>query len=1007
MEDRRLLAAVDWDALANGLKGAFLSNIQDALNREFHTNPLPLVGTQLESSEAGQFAQRVRDCLETLPASLNDNPADDDFEVEDELSKALQLPGGTNLLAAGGIEAVAVTVDGVQGTRFTMPLSYVATDDVDLRLGLGDDPFLDVWIGANDAIALTVAWTYDLSFQVVGDSFSFVTDQPDQSEPELTLAVTAGLKKGAQDQLVPFKGIGHVGIFMAEITPKPLESAPLRSTGGWVFDVVDASGSELVVTPTESLGDDIAMLRVRAGAFPSFLFEEGFDPGVSNLGVTTDLVVRYGFGKDGQTLDAGATAVEFSNINLDLWTFYQSYLLPFVTTIQTILRPVKEITDFLIDPLPGISDLVGSDVSLLDLVVKGTPGVFKALKLLGLDDIPETAKKEIEDAGKVIETIHEILWQTYQFPEAGDLTPLSTGAVEVTVTPDGKVTWDADSISAPQQDPDPNQQKLKEKFDKWVATWEIGGAVKFPVYNDPACLVGLLTDRLMSDESAPPVLSEFNLKFGFRFKLGLTVDIIPKLLKGELAFSVGATLALGGGYDTSGIEGLTKAIHRRITNATQPITTGEGLAQEVEGGLSRYRTILDRGSYLDDQNKGGTDSDETKDKPEATLTLALAAGASVGLDVFFAEAKFGVTGELSTNAYLDLNDLPELLPQEQWGDPAVSKYPDNNDPNVPKYPDDSDDYEYDGRVRNAELRNIQEHEPLGLFNSSGDLRFKLKFFYKAGLFGIDIVDEEETIVDLQIFSFDILKLEDREIILGLKSHVPALGDYDEDTGTLRLFMGDTGNSRQYWDLDGFTVYGPGNPDGIVNERFDITRLGPTEGGGETIRVTFGDGTIPNSPKYQQEFSGVKKILADGGDGNDVINVGDHAVNSAVEFHGGPGNDVLRYTGEGTARLLGGPGDDLLVGGSGDDWLFGDGGNDTLIGGRGIDHLYGEGAEYAYGESATPVWRPYPPDGVLLPFPPDFGADYLDGGQATDSSGDSDYLYGGRGDDLYHWNVGGG
>jgi len=70
---------------------------------------------------------------------------------------------------------------------------------------------------------------------------------------------------------------------------------------------------------------------------------------------------------------------------------------------------------------------------------------------------------------------------------------------------------------------------------------------------------------------------------------------------------------------------------------------------------------------------------------------------------------------------------------------------------------------------------------------------------------------------------------------------------------------------------------------------------------------------------------------------------------AVEFRGGPGNDLFvnntplpAYAAgdEGNDVLIGGPNVDVLYGDAGNDWLMGHGGDDSLSGGGGVDTLLG-------------------------------------------------------------------
>ncbi len=87
------------------------------------------------------------------------------------------------------------------------------------------------------------------------------------------------------------------------------------------------------------------------------------------------------------------------------------------------------------------------------------------------------------------------------------------------------------------------------------------------------------------------------------------------------------------------------------------------------------------------------------------------------------------------------------------------------------------------------------------------------------------------------------------------------------------------------------------------------------------------------------FTGINRLLAFGGPGNDIIRVDRRITLPAWLFggegdnllQGGGGNDVL-VGGSGTDSLIAGAGRDLLIGGSGADILTGGGGDDILIAG---------------------------------------------------------------------------
>ncbi|HEX8911120.1 MAG TPA: calcium-binding protein, partial [Humisphaera sp.] len=102
--------------------------------------------------------------------------------------------------------------------------------------------------------------------------------------------------------------------------------------------------------------------------------------------------------------------------------------------------------------------------------------------------------------------------------------------------------------------------------------------------------------------------------------------------------------------------------------------------------------------------------------------------------------------------------------------------------------------------------------------------------------------------------------------------------------------------------------------------------------------------------YTESFAGVTSIFADGGNGDDTVEVADN-VNKPVTLAGGVGNDYLRVDAStAKATLNGGTGDDTLAylgstdctanGGDGNDTITGGGGTSTLDGGDGNDTLTG-------------------------------------------------------------------
>jgi Ca2+-binding RTX toxin-like protein len=125
--------------------------------------------------------------------------------------------------------------------------------------------------------------------------------------------------------------------------------------------------------------------------------------------------------------------------------------------------------------------------------------------------------------------------------------------------------------------------------------------------------------------------------------------------------------------------------------------------------------------------------------------------------------------------------------------------------------------------------------------------------------------------------------------------------------------------------------------------YDLAELGgggpstPTVSGttgNDTITVTQSGTTLTVTVNgVATTYENLPLLVINGGAGNDTIGVAG-SVTTAIEAHGGDGNDLIS----------GGGGADVLVGGAGSDVLVGQGGRDVLIGGDGSDILIGMSAD---------------------------------------------------------------
>ena len=270
----------------------------------------------------------------------------------------------------------------------------------------------------------------------------------------------------------------------------------------------------------------------------------------------------------------------------------------------------------------------------------------------------------------------------------------------------------------------------------------------------------------------------------------------------------------------------------------------------------------------------------------------------------------------------------------------------------------------DGKVRVNEFDLNRSVGDLNIFNTGGRLETRLDVFVKIPI----LLDLRINLLTLPLLDFEF---PNRFVA------PPVLAEVD--AGTLRLNMGARATNRGADQVDG-------------DESFFI---GAGDGAGEVIVSAFG---------FAQTFSGVDRIVGDGGAGNDAITITDEVV-VPVTLSGGAGNDLL-VAGGGTATLHGGAGLDTLQGGLGNDLLRGNAGRDILRGGIGADRLEGgagndelhgeEGDDDLFGEAGLDVLFGEGGNDEL------FGG--LDADRLFGESG-SDTLRGEDGDDELHGGVG--
>jgi len=244
-------------------------------------------------------------------------------------------------------------------------------------------------------------------------------------------------------------------------------------------------------------------------------------------------------------------------------------------------------------------------------------------------------------------------------------------------------------------------------------------------------------------------------------------------------------------------------------------------------------------------------------------------------------------------------------------------------------------------------------------SSTGKITIRGEIHLDFWLFSVDVG---------HTFTIGYLKLPEPVYLASSTTGRLVNGDVDAD-GNLYLNIGPKGSRRNLANAE-------------TNETVYVSHVSGNASSSEGVRVKcFG-----RSAKY----TGVKKIIAEGSDGTDLIVI-EQGVVSPVSINGGAGNDVIVHQGPGggTGNVIhGGPGEDYIELGSAVTVgvsLYGDEDNDYIVGGPNADSIWGgSGDDQILGMS---------------------GADTIRGGTGHDlitGGPDGDTLYGNAGQDTFYW-----
>jgi hypothetical protein len=616
--------AADMSGLLQGID-FLLARIQDAMSGNVFGVQLPIVGDSLK--DRATFISDLRtQVVQKLQQAFNSgNKAASVVQsvLGDLLGESglgwLKDVNGDGHKNAGDITATPVNDANGKAQRidWVVPLgtSIVATAPVGFSLGL---PGLGLAASPNSAVQLSLGYDFRLAFGVSRtEGFYFDTSAAD----ELKVSVSAS---------IPHMAVGGTLGFL-RLAIRDDDSDPSSLSGTFTVDIKDSnnhltfnelSGGGLnlstLFTPKLALTGK-ANLKLQAG-----ITGDSSDPANSHFFSDLFPTLKADFNLLWTFDTASGTAgtlqkAEFNNVGIDISNLFGSLLGPVLERINATLEPFRPIIKILNEPIPLISDIAGSDITLIDLAT----AFFVDEGFIS----PETAKfiQSVSDIVTSVDSLSSVI-QGDGFInlggfdlKTGDLRNPSFVLSNFSLTPD-KIKAPGSSIDQQLLSKVPTFKSARDKFQSVDGTSD-RGKFMIPLIDNPLNAFQLLLgkDVTLFQYDLPTLGFGFQFDYTFptpAFVIPTPVGPIPIYVGLTGGFSVAATL--GFGYDTQGA--------REFVKSQNPLD------------------LLD-GFFLSDFRDG-------KDVQELTLTGYLGAFAEANLAVVAVGAEGGVKATIG----FDLND---------------------------------------------------------------------------------------------------------------------------------------------------------------------------------------------------------------------------------------------------------------------------------------------------------------------------------------------------------------
>jgi hypothetical protein len=878
LEDRTVLS--DFSNMAGQLSTA-LGNFTNVLNKALDTAAkVPFINNEQGLLNAEKFLSDVNTQLQNALKNIQDpkDPARDKQLASDIATKLFSVLNPIGVV--DNISDISVSITGADfnqnedtlniGIEIHLHPTLALVQAPNLMFNLGL-PALPIDASAAGGVQLKVGFDYELKFGYDGPTqqFSFATNTDLQH---------GGAQLNVQkDPSLPYDLNGH--LFAVEVQASLVNFSANLDVGFLGGSVKDLGNNQ---TPTELQAalvlDDLTKLNqvsILGEADVNLALTLGITDGNGGPldpkfpSIDTNFALHWNFN------DNSAPTVAFNDVSLNLGALFSDVITPqLLTYIQDFTKPLQPLFDVLKTQLPVLN--VSMESLIKQLASQGVFGEYSELVELAADLSDVTSfVNQISDNGD------GVMIDVGSFNVGGgnvDLRNLSAAQL-----PDVLKTLNPDQITS-LTDP----KVWQSIIDAGSVAGDVAGQLNTIISQNPNSPAAVAASAALKFLPGSGNKATVDLSFPFFADLAHGVSQLLMGLDTDLiSFTANVQVALhedsGQLFGLSDLPGLTfnfvndLNVDAYFKAAYDTFGLREFIHDALNGQI-KPDDLLD-GFYL------ATDDSNDINHPNGcnfNLSGDISVGPKVNALVFQAGVSGGVSGDLHLWA-TDPNGVGKLHLNDLFNGPFGL-------------------------------------EQLGyLFNASGDVEAGLTAFIKVG---VDVLgnfvgyEQDFDIAHVKLIDFGTAS------VTGNPYQPPsdlALATPDPNDPS-RLLL-NLGKRAMYLTADQSLA-------GQKDMSFTVSHVANNPNGGEVVEVSaFG---------FQQQFGmgqGIKTIVVDGANGNDVITIS-QGVLADADMTEGDGNDQVKYLGNGNFRLLAGNGNDVVIGGHGYNYVRTGSGSSTLVGGDG-------------------------------------------------------------------------